>query len=80
MRPLILKKKRWVATLKKSSRHMMYISKPDRRVWFTLMIHLTRKWRSYDLLKAEVQRGLKLLQRDRLDFLNVAFMATACNA
>ena len=31
----------------------------------------------YDLLKAEVQRGLGLLQRDRLDFLNIAFMANA---
>ena len=31
----------------------------------------------YQLLKAEVQRGLRLLQRDRLDFLNVAFMASA---
>lgn len=31
----------------------------------------------YDLLKTEVQRGLKLLQRDHLDFLNIAFMRSA---
>jgi aryl-alcohol dehydrogenase-like predicted oxidoreductase len=31
----------------------------------------------YDLLNAEVQRGLVLLQRQKLDFLNVAFMAEA---
>jgi predicted aldo/keto reductase-like oxidoreductase len=31
----------------------------------------------YDLLKAEVQRILKLLQRDRLDFLNIPFMRSA---
>jgi aryl-alcohol dehydrogenase-like predicted oxidoreductase len=31
----------------------------------------------YDLLKAEVKRGLTLLQRDQLDFLNIAFMASA---
>ncbi|MFL7810423.1 MAG: aldo/keto reductase [Anaerolineae bacterium] len=31
----------------------------------------------YALLKAEVQRGLELLQRERLDVLNVAFMAAA---
>lgn len=36
-----------------------------------------RKMARYDLLKAEVQRGLKLLQRERLDFLNVAFMKSA---
>lgn len=35
------------------------------------------KMAQYDLLKAEVQRGLKLLRRERLDFLNIAFMATA---
>jgi aryl-alcohol dehydrogenase-like predicted oxidoreductase len=31
----------------------------------------------YMLLKAEVQRGLELLRRERLDVLNVAFMAAA---
>ncbi len=31
----------------------------------------------YDLLKAEVQRGLKLLRRDRLDFLNLGFLRSA---
>jgi aryl-alcohol dehydrogenase-like predicted oxidoreductase len=31
----------------------------------------------YDLLRAEVQRGLALLQRERLDFLNVAFLQSA---
>jgi predicted aldo/keto reductase-like oxidoreductase len=31
----------------------------------------------YALLKAEIERGLKLLQRDCLDFLNVAFMKSA---
>ena len=36
-----------------------------------------KKMAKYDLLKAEVQRGLKLLQRDHLDFLNVAFMRSA---
>jgi aryl-alcohol dehydrogenase-like predicted oxidoreductase len=36
-----------------------------------------QKMAQYDLLKAEVQRGLKLLQRDRLDFLNLAFMQSA---
>lgn len=32
---------------------------------------------NYELLKAEVLRGLKLLQRERLDFLNIAFMKSA---
>ena len=36
-----------------------------------------KKMADYDLLKAEVQRILKLLQRDRLDFLNFAFMKSA---
>jgi aryl-alcohol dehydrogenase-like predicted oxidoreductase len=35
------------------------------------------KMGQYDLLKAEVQRGLKLLQRDRLDFLNLGFLQSA---
>jgi predicted aldo/keto reductase-like oxidoreductase len=35
------------------------------------------KMAQYVLLKAEVERGLKLLQRDRLDFLNIAFMKSA---
>ena len=35
------------------------------------------KMAQYPLLKAEVQRGLKLLQRDSLDFLNMAFMKSA---
>jgi aryl-alcohol dehydrogenase-like predicted oxidoreductase len=36
-----------------------------------------KKMANYELLKAEVQRGLKLLQRERLDFLNIAFMKSA---
>lgn len=36
-----------------------------------------KKMANYELLKAEVQRILKLLQRDRLDFLNLAFMKSA---
>jgi len=36
-----------------------------------------RRMADYALLKAEVQRGLELLQRERLDVLNVAFMAAA---
>jgi predicted aldo/keto reductase-like oxidoreductase len=36
-----------------------------------------QKMANYELLKAEVQRGLKLLQRQRLDFLNIAFMKSA---
>lgn len=36
-----------------------------------------KKMAQYELLKAEVQRGLKLLQRDHLDFLNIAFMRAA---
>ncbi|MBN1582100.1 MAG: aldo/keto reductase [Anaerolineae bacterium] len=36
-----------------------------------------QKMVQYDLLKAEVQRGLALLQRERLDFFNVAFMQSA---
>jgi len=36
-----------------------------------------QKMATYDLLKAEVHRILKLLQRDRLDFLNIAFMRSA---
>ncbi len=36
-----------------------------------------KKMAQYDLLKAEVQRGLKLLQRDRLDFFNIAFLQSA---
>ncbi|MBM4338752.1 MAG: aldo/keto reductase [Deltaproteobacteria bacterium] len=35
------------------------------------------KMANYALLKAEVQRGLKLLQRDCLEFLNIAFMKSA---
>ena len=35
------------------------------------------KMAQYALLKAEIQRGLKLLQRDCLDFLNIAFMKSA---
>lgn len=36
-----------------------------------------RKMADYALLKAEVQRGLALLQRDHLDMLNIAFMQSA---
>ena len=36
-----------------------------------------QKMAQYKLLKAEVQRGLRLLQRDKLDFLNIAFMDSA---
>ena len=36
-----------------------------------------QKMANFELLKAEVQRGLKLLQRERLDFLNIAFMKSA---
>jgi predicted aldo/keto reductase-like oxidoreductase len=36
-----------------------------------------RKMGLYDLLKTEVQRSLKLLKRDHLDFLNLAFMQSA---
>ena len=36
-----------------------------------------KKMAQYELLKAEIQRGLKLLQRDHLDFLNIAFMRSA---
>ena len=36
-----------------------------------------RKMAQYELLKAEVQRSLKLLKRDCLDFLNIAFMKSA---
>lgn len=36
-----------------------------------------KKMADYDLLKAEVQRGLRLLQRECLDFLNIAFMRSA---
>ena len=36
-----------------------------------------RKMANYKLLKAEVQRGLNLLRRERLDFLNIAFMQSA---
>jgi aryl-alcohol dehydrogenase-like predicted oxidoreductase len=36
-----------------------------------------RKMADYDLLKSEVQRSLKLLQRNHLDFLNLAFMRAA---
>lgn len=36
-----------------------------------------RKMADYELLKAEIQRGLKLLRRDHLDFLNFAFMRSA---
>ncbi len=35
------------------------------------------KMAQYELLKAEIERGLKLLQRDCLDFLNIAFMKSA---
>ena len=36
-----------------------------------------QKMANYEVLKAEVQRGLGLLRRDRLDFLNIAFMRWA---
>ncbi len=36
-----------------------------------------KKMANYTLLKAEVQRVLKLLQRERLEFLNIAFMKSA---
>jgi len=36
-----------------------------------------KKMANYKLLKAEVQRILKLLQRDQLEFLNLAFMKSA---
>jgi predicted aldo/keto reductase-like oxidoreductase len=36
-----------------------------------------QKMANYELLKAEVLRGLNLLQRERLDFLNIAFMKSA---
>jgi aryl-alcohol dehydrogenase-like predicted oxidoreductase len=36
-----------------------------------------RKMAQYDLLRAEVQRCLKLLQRDHLDFLNIAPLQSA---
>jgi aryl-alcohol dehydrogenase-like predicted oxidoreductase len=36
-----------------------------------------RKMANLSLIRAEVQRILKLLQRDRLDFLNIAFMKSA---
>ena len=36
-----------------------------------------QKMADYDLLKTEVQRSLKLLQREHLDFLNIAFMKFA---
>jgi predicted aldo/keto reductase-like oxidoreductase len=36
-----------------------------------------KKMADYDLLKAEVQRGLRLLQRECVDFLNIAFMRSA---
>jgi predicted aldo/keto reductase-like oxidoreductase len=39
--------------------------------------HYNKKMVQYALLKAEIERGLKLLQRDCLDFLNVAFMKSA---
>jgi aryl-alcohol dehydrogenase-like predicted oxidoreductase len=35
------------------------------------------KMAQYAVLRAEVERALKLLQRDRLDFLNIAFMKSA---
>ena len=35
------------------------------------------KMGQYESLKAEVQRSLKLLMRDHLDFLNIAFMQSA---
>jgi aryl-alcohol dehydrogenase-like predicted oxidoreductase len=35
------------------------------------------KMAQYEVLKAEVQRGLGLLRRERLDFLNLAFMRPA---
>jgi aryl-alcohol dehydrogenase-like predicted oxidoreductase len=43
---------------------------------YTYDLH-NRKMGQYELLKAEVQRSLKLLMRDRLDFLNIAFMQSA---
>jgi len=36
-----------------------------------------RRMAKYDLLKAEVQRCLKLLRRERLDFLNLGFLRSA---
>lgn len=36
-----------------------------------------QKMADYNLLKAEIQRGLKLIQREYIDFLNIAFMRSA---
>jgi predicted aldo/keto reductase-like oxidoreductase len=50
-------------------------SRPEGMV-YTYDLH-NRKMAQYKLLKAEVQRSLKLLKRDQLDFLNIAFMRSA---
>ena len=56
--------------------HEIYIqTRPEGMVY--TYDEYNRKMANYELLKAEVQRILKLLQRDRLEFLNLAFMKSA---
>ncbi len=56
--------------------HEIFIQTRPEGMVYTYDEH-NRQMADYALLKAEVQRGLKLLQRDRLDLLNIAFMQSA---
>lgn len=56
--------------------HEVYVQTRPEGMVYTYDEH-NRRMADYALLKAEVQRDLELLQRDRLDVLNVAFMAAA---
>jgi len=56
--------------------HEIFIQTRPEGMVYTYDLY-NRKMAQYELLKAEVQRSLKLLKRDRLDFLNIAFMQSA---
>ena len=56
--------------------HEIFIQTRPEGMVYTYDLH-NRKMAKYELLKAEVQRSLKLLMRDHLDFLNIAFMQSA---
>jgi aryl-alcohol dehydrogenase-like predicted oxidoreductase len=56
--------------------HEIFIQTRPEGMVYTYDEH-NRQMADYGLLKTEVQRGLKLLQRERLDILNIAFMQSA---
>jgi len=71
MQRWILKKKLWGETY----RELKYLTRPEGMVYG--YDPYNQRMANYDLLKAEVQRCLKLLRRDHLDFLNLGFLKSA---